>query len=144
MSLLQRNQAPAPQWRYTNATDADARAVQAMFWARQWGYSNTNYLEKLKMGTFSVTACMTNTFKRLEVPLTARLPAVLEKCMSLFNGVVHRLGRRIGTVCKLGVADRCEPCASRLSNPVASYALSTAEGGLIPNSSTARSDWERR
>ncbi len=28
-------------------------------------------------------------------------------------------------------------------NPVASYALSTAEGGLIPNSSTARSDWEQ-
>ena len=54
MSLFTKeNQAPAPQWRYTNATDADARAVQAMYWARQWGYSNTKYLEKAKkMGDF--------------------------------------------------------------------------------------------
>ncbi|MDO6575261.1 glycoside hydrolase family 48 protein, partial [Staphylococcus pasteuri_A] len=30
------SQAPAKQWRYTNAPDADARAVQVMYWALQW------------------------------------------------------------------------------------------------------------
>ncbi|WP_163131108.1 glycoside hydrolase family 48 protein [Agarivorans sp. Alg241-V36] len=29
-------QAPAAQWRYTNAPDADARVVQVMYWALQW------------------------------------------------------------------------------------------------------------
>ncbi|HEX2954460.1 MAG TPA: glycoside hydrolase family 48 protein, partial [Bacillota bacterium] len=26
----------APQWRYTNAPDADARAIQALYWAKMW------------------------------------------------------------------------------------------------------------
>lgn len=28
--------APAPQWRYTNAPDADARALQVMYWVLEW------------------------------------------------------------------------------------------------------------
>jgi hypothetical protein len=28
--------APSKQWKYTNAPDADARAVQAIFWATEW------------------------------------------------------------------------------------------------------------
>lgn len=44
---------PSAQWRYTNATDADARAVQAMYWAKELGYNNTVYLNKAKkMGDF--------------------------------------------------------------------------------------------
>lgn len=34
--FVQEQQAPAKQWRYTNAPDADARAVQVMYWALQW------------------------------------------------------------------------------------------------------------
>ncbi len=32
----------APQWRYTNAPDADARAVQAAYWALQWATAQGN------------------------------------------------------------------------------------------------------
>ena len=43
MSLFTKeNQAPAAQWRYTNATDADARAIQAMYWAKELGYNQPN------------------------------------------------------------------------------------------------------
>lgn len=54
MSLFTKeNNAPAQQWRYTNATDADARAVQAMYWAKELGYDNSVYLDKAKkMGDF--------------------------------------------------------------------------------------------
>ncbi|MGA3882059.1 glycoside hydrolase family 48 protein, partial [Bacillus pumilus] len=49
MSLFTKeNQAPAAQWRYTNATDADARAIQAMYWAKELGYNNSTYREKEK------------------------------------------------------------------------------------------------
>ncbi|MPW29044.1 PKD domain-containing protein [Agarivorans sp. B2Z047] len=34
--FVKESQAPAKQWRYTNAPDADARAVQVMYWALQW------------------------------------------------------------------------------------------------------------
>ena len=32
----------ANQWRYTNAPDADARAVQATYWALQWATAQGN------------------------------------------------------------------------------------------------------
>ncbi len=36
LQLFVDEEAPAEQWRYTNAPDADARAVQVMYWALQW------------------------------------------------------------------------------------------------------------
>lgn len=55
---------PSAQWRYTNATDADARAVQAMYWAKELGYNNTVYLNKAKkMGDF-LRYGMINTSKK--------------------------------------------------------------------------------
>jgi hypothetical protein len=36
LDLYQRGEGYAQQWKYTNAPDADARAVQAVYWAKQW------------------------------------------------------------------------------------------------------------
>ena len=36
LDIFQKGQSFAKQWKYTNAPDADARAVQAMYWAKKW------------------------------------------------------------------------------------------------------------
>lgn len=87
---------------------------------------------------------MTNTFKRLEALLTARLPAELEKnachyLMAWYTAWGGGLGQYANWAWRIGASH----VHQGYQNPVASYALSTAEGGLIPNSSTARSDWEQ-
>ncbi len=36
LDLFVKDAKPAKQWKYTNAPDADARMVQAMYWAKKW------------------------------------------------------------------------------------------------------------
>src|SRR5262247_604822 len=36
LDIFQKGQSFAKQWKYTNAPDADARAVQAVYWAKKW------------------------------------------------------------------------------------------------------------
>lgn len=146
MSLFTKeNQAPAPQWRYTNATDADARAVQAMFWARQWGYSNTNYLEKAKkMGDFLRYGMYDKYFQEIGSaadgsPSRGAGKNACHYLMAWYTAWGGGLGQYANWAWRIGASH----VHQGYQNPVASYALSTAEGGLIPNSSTARSDWEK-
>lgn len=59
---------PSAQWRYTNATDADARAVQAMYWAKELGYDNGVYLKRQRRWEItSGMACTISTSSKLEV-----------------------------------------------------------------------------
>ncbi len=146
MSLFTKeNQAPAPQWRYTNATDADARAVQAMYWARQWGYSNTKYLEKAKkMGDFLRYGMYDKYFQEIGSaadgsPSRGTGKNACHYLMAWYTAWGGGLGQYANWAWRIGASH----VHQGYQNPVASYALSTAEGGLIPNSSTARSDWEK-
>jgi uncharacterized repeat protein (TIGR02543 family) len=66
--------APAAQWRYTNAPDADARAVQAMYWATQFakeqGLNPSSVLplaKASKMGDFVRLAMFDKYFKPIGV-----------------------------------------------------------------------------
>ena len=54
MSLFTKEtQLPAKQWRDTNATDADARPVQVLYWAKELGDNNQAYINKAKkMGDY--------------------------------------------------------------------------------------------
>ena len=36
LDLFVKSGIPVRQWKYTNAPDADARAIQALFWAKTW------------------------------------------------------------------------------------------------------------
>jgi len=40
LDLFVKSGIPARQWKYTNAPDADARAIQAVFWAKTWADKN--------------------------------------------------------------------------------------------------------
>lgn len=69
MSLFTKeNQAPAAQWRYTNATDADARAVQVLYWPRKWVIPiQSIWIKRRRWETICGMVCMISTSRRSEV-----------------------------------------------------------------------------
>jgi hypothetical protein len=64
--------APAKQWKYTNAPDADARAVQAAYWALKWAKEQNKQADvsatvakAAKMGDYLRYAMFDKYFKRI-------------------------------------------------------------------------------
>jgi hypothetical protein len=61
--------APARQWRYTNAPDADARLIQAMYWANQFAPTNPTVaslsVKAAKMGDYLRYAFFDKYFKTM-------------------------------------------------------------------------------
>ncbi|GJM70415.1 hypothetical protein HMSSN036_26310 [Paenibacillus macerans] len=118
MSLFTKeNQAPAAQWRYTNATDADARAVQAMYWAKELGYDNEEYLDKArKMGDYLRYGMYDKYFQEIGSAADGSpTPGQRQKCQPLSDGLVYVLGRRSRKQRQLGLADRRQPRPPRVS-----------------------------
>ena len=69
---IQDSGAPAKQWKYTNAPDADARAVQAAYWALEWAKEQGNesavaptMAKAAKMGDYLRYAMFDKYFKRI-------------------------------------------------------------------------------
>lgn len=138
----------ATQWRYTNAPDADARAIQAAYWALTWAREQGN------------EAAVTDT-----VSDAARMGDYLR--YSLFDKYFKQVGNCVGE-------QACPPGSGRTAahyllswyfawggsypnsewswrigsshnhfgyqNPVAAWALSTVPE-LVPDSPTAQTDW---
>ncbi|TDQ45984.1 glycoside hydrolase family 48 protein [Actinorugispora endophytica] len=72
LELFTDDEGYAEQWRYTNAPDADARAVQVMFWAQQWAEEQGNEAEvagmvdnAAKMGDYLRYAMFDKYFKEI-------------------------------------------------------------------------------
>jgi len=70
--FVKESQPSAKQWRYTNAPDADARAVQAIYWAKQWadeqgGSATVNGLtvNAAKMGDYLRYSMFDKYFKKI-------------------------------------------------------------------------------
>ncbi len=138
---------PAPQWRYTAATDADARAVQVMYWAKELGYNNQTYLDKAKkMGDYLRYGMYDKYFVEIGSADDGSASAGTGKSsshylMSWYTAWGGGLGSsqnpnggnwawRIGS----------SHVHQAYNNPVAAFALS--QGGLEPESATGASDWD--
>ncbi|WAM33660.1 glycoside hydrolase family 48 protein [Caldicellulosiruptor morganii] len=72
LDLFIKDQNYAKQWRYTNAPDADARAIQATYWAKEWAKQQgklneiSSYVAKAaKMGDYLRYAMFDKYFKPL-------------------------------------------------------------------------------
>ncbi|ALA44829.1 cellulose 1,4-beta-cellobiosidase [Paenibacillus peoriae] len=144
MSLFTKeNNAPAQQWRYTNATDADARAVQAMYWAKELGYDNSVYLDKAKkMGDFLRYGMYDKYFQKTGSASNGSPIAGTGKDASLYLMAWYTawgggLGQSGNWAWRIGASHAHQG----YQNVVAAYALSDQDGGLIPNSPTAGQDW---
>ncbi|MEN1988381.1 glycoside hydrolase family 48 protein [Paenibacillus hubeiensis] len=144
MSLFTKeNQAPAAQWRYTNATDADARAVQVLYWAKEMGYDNQAYLDKAKkMGDYLRYGLHDKYFQKVGSAKNGSPAAGTGKdsnmyLMGWYTAWGGGLGQGGNWAWRIGSSHTHQG----YQNPVASYALSDPAGGLIPKSNTAKADW---
>jgi hypothetical protein len=140
--------APAQQWRYTNAPDADARAIQAAYWASVWaaeqgqaGAVSAVVQDASRMGDYLRYAMFDKYFKRIgncvgptQCPAGSGRTAAhyLMSWYYAWGGSFPggSWAWRIGS----------SPNHFGYQNPVAAWALSTIPA-FTPDSPTAQTDW---
>ncbi|WP_042201000.1 glycoside hydrolase family 48 protein [Paenibacillus camerounensis] len=144
MSLFTKESSvPSAQWRYTNATDADARAVQAMYWAKELGYNNTVYLNKAKkMGDYLRYGMYDKYFQKVGSAADGTPEAGTGKdsnqyLLAWYTAWGGGLGSTGNWAWRIGASHAHQG----YQNVVAAYALSDPDGGLVPSSATAGQDW---
>lgn len=144
------NAVPAKQWKYTAAPDADARAIQAVYWAKTWadetgGASSVMPVVKkaAKMGDFLRYALFDKYFKTIGCTSTSCPPATEER-----NGAHYLLSWYYawgGSTSKAGGwAWRIGSSAAHggYQNPLAAYVLAKVPD-FRPASPTATQDWDK-
>ncbi len=132
------------QWKYTTAPDADARAIQAIYWAKAWadaqgGSSLVNNLagKAAHMGDCLRYAMFDKYFRNISNPSQGGTGR--QSCNYLLDwyyawgGSTNNSG---GWAWRIG----CSHAHFGYQNPVAAWALGTV-AGFIPASPTARQDW---
>jgi hypothetical protein len=136
------------QWRYTNAPDADARAVQAAYWALQWataqgqqGQLTATLAKAAKLGDYLRYAMFDKYFKQIGNCTSPSCPAGSGKnsahyLMSWYyawgGSTTGAWAWRIGS----------SPSHFGYQNPLAAYALANVPQ-LRPQSPTAVTDWQQ-
>jgi hypothetical protein len=148
LDLFVKDNSYSKQWKYTNAPDADARAVQAAYWAYRWataqgnaGAISASVAKAAKMGDFLRYSMFDKYFKQIGNCVGASsCPAGTGRTSQ------HYL---LGWYFAWGGAEPGGGWAWRIGdgaahhgyqNPVAAWALST-QGAMAPKSSTGKSDW---
>jgi hypothetical protein len=137
----------ARQWKYTNAPDADARAVEAVYWAKQFaneqgagGEISGTVHKASRMGDYLRYSLFDKYFKRIGCESTGRGAGSGRSSAHYLLSWYYAWG---------GALDTSGPWAWRIGsshahfgyqNPLAAYALS-ADADLVPASPTARDDW---
>ena len=148
LDLFVKDSSYSKQWKFTNAPDADARAVQAAYWAYRWASAQGNagaiaasVAKAAKMGDYLRYAMFDKYFKKIGNCVGASTCAA-----GTGRSSQHYL---LGWYYAWGGAEPGGGWAWRIGdgaahhgyqNPVAAYALST-ETAMAPKGSTGRSDW---
>ena len=138
----------AQQWRYTNAPDADARAVQAIYWAKQWADEQggspivDDLVDKAaKMGDYLRYAMFDKYFKQIgDCTDENCTPGTGKDSMHYLLSWYYSWGGAIDT--SAGWAWRIGSSFSHFGyqNPVAAYVLSNVPE-FEPQSPSAKTDW---
>ena len=140
--------APAAQWRYTNAPDADARVVQAVYWgvqfAREQGLAPSSVLplaKTAKMGDFVRLSMFDKYFKPMGVQSKSAPGGTGYESAHYLISWYYAWG---GPLVPQGWAWRigCSHNHFGYQNPVAAYALS-ATPELRPVTANGARDWDR-
>ncbi len=148
LDIFQKSGNFAKQWKYTNAPDADARAVQAIYWAKVWADENggSDVVDKLtkkasRMGDYVRYALFDKYFKSMGC--TSPKCAVgkdREAAHYLLSWYFAWGGARPGNgnwAWRIGSSHN----HSGYQNPMAAYALSQFPP-LKPASPTGAKDWQ--
>ncbi|MFF2330941.1 MULTISPECIES: glycoside hydrolase family 48 protein [unclassified Streptomyces] len=152
LDLFVGDQSYAKQWKYTNAPDADARAVQAAYWAYRWASAQgkesevaASVAKAAKMGDYLRYAMFDKYFKRIgDCTDPASCPAgsgrdsqhYLLSWYYAWGGAAGGSGG--GWAWRIGDGSSHQG----YQNPLSAWALSNVPA-LTPKSATARTDWAK-
>ncbi|MGY0490756.1 glycoside hydrolase family 48 protein [Streptomyces sp. WG-D5] len=140
----------AKQWKYTNAPDADARAVQAAYWADIWAKEQGKGSEvsgtvgkAAKMGDYLRYAMYDKYFKKIGNCTSTGCPAGSGKdsshyLMSWYYAWGGATDTSAGWSWRIGSSHT----HGGYQNPLAAYALSSY-ADLKPKSATGQADWAK-
>jgi hypothetical protein len=148
LDLFTKDTSYAQQWKYTNAPDADARAIQAAYWAYRWataqgnaGAVSASVAKAAKMGDYLRYSMFDKYFKQIgNCTSASSCPAGSGRSSQHYLlGWYYAWG---GAEPGGGWAWRIGDGAAHhgYQNPVAAWALSTVTA-LSPKASTGKSDW---
>ncbi len=146
-------QLPAPggsyaqQWRYTDAPDADARAVQAAFWAYTWASAQGNasavsatVAKAAKMGDYLRYAMYDKYFKQQGCTSTSCPGGTGKNSSSYLLDWYYAWGGALPSVGSWAWRVGSSYAHQGYQNPLAAWALSSVSA-LKPLSPTAAGDW---
>ena len=149
LSLFTGDSSYAKQWKYTNAPDADARAIQAVYWAKTWADAQgksadvaTVVAKAAKMGDYLRYALFDKYFKRVgNCTSPSACPAGTGKdsahyLLSWYYAWGGATDASAGWAWRIGSSHN----HGGYQNPVAAWALST-QPALKPLSPSAATDW---
>ena len=148
LDLFIKDSSYAKQWKFTNAPDADARAIQAAYWAFRWASAQGNasavtatVAKAAQMGDYLRYAMFDKYFKQIgNCTSPTSCPAGSGKnSMHMLLGWYYAWG---GAEPGGGWAWRIGDGAAHhgYQNPVAAWSLSTISA-MKPKSSTGQTDW---
>jgi hypothetical protein len=138
--------APAKQWRYTDAPDADARAIQAAYWALTWATAQgkaadvaTSVASAAKMGDYLRYAMYDKYFKTPGCTSTACAPGTGKDSSNYLLAWYYAWGGDAGGqwAWRIGASSDHQG----YQNPLAAWALSNV-AALNPKSASAKADWQ--
>ncbi|HEX3044038.1 MAG TPA: glycoside hydrolase family 48 protein [Bacillota bacterium] len=133
---------PSQQWRYTSASDADARQVQAAYWANVWAKEqntsvSTQTQKAVKMGDFLRGTFFDKYFRPLGVQTATTRGTGYDSCMYLLTwyqswgaGLSGGWGFKIGSsFAHFGY-----------QNPLTAYVMAN-DPDFTPKASGGKADW---
>ncbi|MBX6357337.1 MAG: cellulose binding domain-containing protein [Micromonosporaceae bacterium] len=137
----------ARQWRYTDAPDADARAVQAAYWALTWATEqgkqsqiSATVAKAAKMGDYLRYAMYDKYFKQPGCTSPSCPAGSGKNSSNYLLSWYFAWGGALdgGWSWRIGSSHNHQG----YQNPLAAYALSGAVSALTPRSPSAASDWQ--
>jgi hypothetical protein len=149
LDLFTKDNSYAKQWKYTNAPDADARAVQVAYWALQWATKqgkqsqiSASVAKAVKMGDYLRYAMFDKYFKKIgNCTGASSCPGASGKdaehyLMSWYYAWGGSTDTNGGWAWRIGDGASHQG----YQNPLAAHALSGV-AGMKPSSATGAADW---
>jgi hypothetical protein len=137
---------PSKQWKYTNAPDADARAVQALYWATEWAKAQGKTASDVpaslasKMGDYLRLAMFDKYYKPIGCQSKSAAGASGYGSAHYLMSWYYAWGGPHDPSQSWAWRIGCSHSHFGYQNPVAAYALSNYSD-LIPRSPNAKNDW---
>lgn len=137
----------AKQWKYTNAPDADARAIQAVYWAHQWATEQGKAAEiadtvakAARMGDYLRYALFDKYFKTIGCTSPSCAAGSGKDSAHYLLSWYYAWGGAVDTSSAWAWRIGSSHAHFGYQNPMAAYALSTVPA-LQPEGATAVQDW---